>query len=41
MLLDIQNLTMDEQRKHIDNTIEDWMKEHDQIDDIIVIGAKF
>jgi hypothetical protein len=32
---------MDEQQKHLDETIEAWKGNLDQIDDILVIGIKF
>ncbi|MCF6367126.1 MAG: transporter substrate-binding domain-containing protein [Bacteroidales bacterium] len=41
MLLSIQDKTMEEQRKHLNETIERWMADYEQIDDILVIGAKF
>ena len=41
MLLDIQDLSMEEQRQHLDDAIEKWMSSYEQIDDILVIGAKF
>ncbi len=40
-LLSIQDMPMKEQRQHLDDTIERWMSNYEQIDDIIVIGAKF
>jgi len=40
MLLSIQDKTMDEQRQHLNDTIENWMADYEQIDDIIVIGVK-
>ncbi len=41
MLLKIQDLSMEEQRKYLDNTIENWMENYEQVDDILVIGVKF
>ena len=41
MLLSIQDKNMEEQRKHLNDTIENWMVDYEQIDDIIVIGFKF
>ena len=41
MLLAIQDKTMEEQRQHLNDTIENWMADYEQIDDIIVIGFKF
>jgi len=40
MLLAIQDKTMEEQRQHLNETIERWMADYEQIDDIIVIGVK-
>ena len=39
-LLNIQELTMKEQREHLDKTIENWRGALDQVDDIIIIGVK-
>ncbi|NOZ33793.1 MAG: transporter substrate-binding domain-containing protein [Chlorobi bacterium] len=41
MLLQIQNLSMEEQRQFLDDTIERWMENYEQVDDILVIGTKF
>jgi len=48
LLVSIQNLTMEEQCKKLDETITDWMNELDQygntqeqIDDICVMGVRF
>ncbi len=41
MLLDIQSLSMEDQRQHLEDAIENWMGNYEQIDDILVIGAKF
>ncbi|MCB0477663.1 MAG: GAF domain-containing protein [Crocinitomicaceae bacterium] len=35
------HLPMSEQREILDQTIEDWMGEEDQVDDICVIGVRF
>ena len=40
LLLDIQNVTMQEQKNVIHNRIEDWKKSYRQIDDILVAGFK-
>lgn len=40
MFLDIHKKPMNEQKEILDNTIEDWMKNTEQIDDIILIGMK-
>lgn len=41
MLLKIQNLSMEEQREYLENTIDSWMENYEQIDDILVIGTRF
>ncbi len=41
MLLQIQDLSMEEQRKYLDDAIERWMENYEQVDDILVIGTKF
>ncbi len=41
MLLKIQDLSMEEQRQYLDDTIEKWMENYEQVDDILVIGTKF
>lgn len=40
ILLSIQDKTMKEQEKHLDNFIEDWKSGTEQIDDILVIGVR-
>jgi serine phosphatase RsbU (regulator of sigma subunit) len=40
MLLDIQNKTMQEQEKQLDNFVEDWRAGTEQVDDILVIGVR-
>ncbi|MBN4061894.1 SpoIIE family protein phosphatase, partial [Bacteroidales bacterium AH-315-I05] len=41
LLLSIQDKTMNEQKEILDHTIEDWMgDEHEQIDDICIIGVR-
>lgn len=40
MFLDVQNLPMDKQLSHIDNTMVDWMGNREQLDDICVMGVK-
>ena len=39
-LLSLQEKTMQEQRNSLNQTIEDWKGELDQVDDILVIGLK-
>jgi len=41
LLLDIQSLSMDEQKDAIDKALLDWKGNQDQIDDILIIGMKF
>jgi len=41
LLLSIQDKTMTEQREILNTSIEEWMGEEEQIDDILVIGIKF
>ncbi|MCD4793829.1 MAG: transporter substrate-binding domain-containing protein [Bacteroidales bacterium] len=41
LLLNIQDLPMDQQRKRLKDSLENWMENYEQIDDILVIGAKF
>lgn len=41
ILLDIQNNTMQEQKTHLENFIEEWKAETEQLDDILVIGVRF
>ena len=38
ILLNIQHLTMKEQEQHLENFIEKWRGESEQLDDILVIG---
>lgn len=40
LLLTIQDLPMDQQREILDETIESWKGEHEQIDDICMIGLR-
>jgi serine phosphatase RsbU (regulator of sigma subunit) len=40
LLLSLQNLSMDEQKKKLEQTITDWQGELEQVDDICVIGIK-
>ncbi|MBE9511133.1 MAG: SpoIIE family protein phosphatase, partial [Bacteroidetes bacterium] len=40
LILDIQNKSMEEQGKILDETLIEWIGELDQIDDILVIGLK-
>ncbi len=40
LLLGIQSKSMNEQKEILDNTIEKWRGEYEQIDDILVLGIK-
>lgn len=40
LLIDIQDKSMEEQRGILDNKIEEWKKDENQVDDILVIGVK-
>ena len=40
ILLEIQNKTMKEQEKHLDNFVENWKAGTEQVDDILVIGVR-
>jgi serine phosphatase RsbU (regulator of sigma subunit)/HAMP domain-containing protein len=39
-LLDIQHLSLAEQKHHLDNTIEKWKGAQEQVDDILIIGVR-
>jgi serine phosphatase RsbU (regulator of sigma subunit) len=40
ILVSIQNKSMPEQQKHLDNFIEEWRGNTEQVDDILVIGIR-
>ncbi len=40
ILLSIQDQPMKEQKKHLDNFVENWRSEVEQVDDILVIGVR-
>lgn len=40
ILLDIQHKTMPEQESHLDNFVENWREDAEQVDDILVIGVR-
>ena len=40
LLLSIQDKNMQQQKEHLDKTIEDWKGNEGQVDDILVIGIK-
>jgi serine phosphatase RsbU (regulator of sigma subunit)/streptogramin lyase len=41
LLLQSQHLSMDEQHSLLDTTIESWRGNHEQVDDILVIGTRY
>lgn len=41
MLRGIAHLQMNEQKKIVEETIKDWMKEEEQVDDILISGISF
>lgn len=41
LLIDAQHLSMEQQRELLDRTIEDWRGNHEQVDDILVIGTRY
>ncbi|MFN7013032.1 MAG: SpoIIE family protein phosphatase [Bacteroidia bacterium] len=41
LLLNIQNKTMEQQKLFLNQTIENWMDGHEQVDDILIIAARF
>ena len=40
LFIDIQTMNMDEQKEHLDKTIEEWKGNGEQVDDILVIGVR-
>jgi serine phosphatase RsbU (regulator of sigma subunit) len=40
ILQSIHQMDVQTQKLHLDNTIKDWMKDEDQLDDILVIGIR-
>jgi serine phosphatase RsbU (regulator of sigma subunit) len=40
ILISVQHLSMEEQHKHLDKFIEEWRGDTEQVDDILVIGAR-
>ena len=40
LLLEIHTLSMKEQHEKIDETLNNWKKDFEQIDDILIIGIK-
>lgn len=41
LLASMKENTMDQQKKILDNTIDEWKKNVEQVDDILVIGVRF
>ena len=41
LIINSSSLPMTEQREALDNAIEDWKKDQEQLDDILVMGFKF
>jgi len=41
LLMSIQKMSMKEQGEELERFILDWMKNHDQIDDIVFVGRRF
>ena len=40
ILLTIQDKTMQDQEKHLDNFVENWKAGTEQVDDILIIGVR-
>lgn len=40
LLLEIQDRSLDDQRKILEETLSDWMGDHSQIDDLLAIGVR-
>ena len=40
LLLENQDRTMQEQKEILDKTLTDWMGDHAQIDDLLVLGVR-
>ncbi|MBN4051177.1 tetratricopeptide repeat protein [bacterium AH-315-M05] len=40
LFIDVQTMNMDEQKEHLDKTIEEWKGDREQVDDILVIGVR-
>ncbi|MCK5170494.1 MAG: hypothetical protein KAQ75_11500, partial [Bacteroidales bacterium] len=41
LLISIQEMSMKDQGEELERFILDWMKNHDQIDDIVFVGRRF
>ena len=40
IIISIQHLSIKEQHNYLNDFIDDWMKDSEQVDDILVIGVK-
>ena len=40
LLLNIQEKTMKEQKQILDSTFENWKKQEEQVDDVLIIGIR-
>ena len=40
LVLNIHEMSMEEQKEHLNKTIEEWMGNGEQFDDIMVIGVR-
>ena len=40
LFLDIQEMSMEEQKEYLNKTVEDWKEGREQVDDILVIGIR-
>jgi len=40
MLLDIAHLNMQQQHNHLKDQFDNWQKEHEQVDDVLVLGIR-
>ena len=40
LLLDIQALSMEEQKNHLEASFDEWKKGMEQIDDILIMGIR-
>ena len=39
-LLEVNNLPVEKQKEHLHNTLIEWMGDHNQVDDVLVIGTR-
>ena len=40
LLMDIQDKSMQEQKTILDQTLKEWKGDHEQVDDILVMGVR-